>query len=327
MFTLALKELNDSGQSGWAALRAKGDQTEVVLSLLSGTLNTELVHIHSGSCGADTLGGVEHGLTSFVDGSGFSVTTVDVPLSSLRTGDFAVNSHKKGEPGVYTSCGNIPAGSKAVAATKVDVRAYSSHQGWARGEPFVFGGVSEVVRTPGGVSVKLQSTDMEPGAWTLWWTFYNHPEKCQNPQFDPAGNQLSRCSNADKPTPGVGRSGGWGGSAVVDASGEGSFSGSRMVGVKTYGGDMTSGLGDLDKCCPLLTNPMGAEVHIKMRYHGPVVPHLRDAQLGSWGGGCSNTYSGPSRGAPGDFDCQELSIAVHSADPVSAQPELLTIAL
>lgn len=57
-----------------------------------------------------TLGGVEHGLTGYVNGSGVSATTVDAPLSSLRTGDFAINSHQKGEPTVYTTCGNIPAG-------------------------------------------------------------------------------------------------------------------------------------------------------------------------------------------------------------------------
>ena len=28
-------------------------------------------------------------------------------LNSLRNGDFAINSHKKGEPPVYTTCGNI----------------------------------------------------------------------------------------------------------------------------------------------------------------------------------------------------------------------------
>ena len=83
--SIILNEDNASGQSGWAALRAKGDQTEVVLSLPSGDLETEKVHIHSGSCGADTLGGVKHGLTSFIDGSGFSVTTVDVPLRMMDT--------------------------------------------------------------------------------------------------------------------------------------------------------------------------------------------------------------------------------------------------
>ena len=128
--SIILNEDNASGQSGWAALTAKGDQTEVVLSLPSGDLETEKVHIHSGSCGADTLGGVEHGLTSFVDGSGFSVTTVDAPWSSLRTGNFAINSHKKGEPGVYTSCGNIPTEAEALTIA-VDAENESGQSGWA----------------------------------------------------------------------------------------------------------------------------------------------------------------------------------------------------
>ena len=128
--SIILNEDNASGQSGWAALTAKGDQTEVVLSLPSGDLETEKVHIYSGSCGADTLGGVEHGLTSFVDGSGFSVTTVDAPWSSLRTGNFAINSHKKGEPGVYTSCGNIPTEAEALTIA-VDAENESGQSGWA----------------------------------------------------------------------------------------------------------------------------------------------------------------------------------------------------
>ena len=128
--SIILKEQNASGQTGSATLTAKGDQTEVVLSLLSGDLETEKVHIHSGSCGADTLGGIEYGLTSFVDGSGFSVTTVDVSLSSLRTGDFAVNSHKKGEPGVYTACGNIPTEAEALTIALEEQKA-SGQSGWA----------------------------------------------------------------------------------------------------------------------------------------------------------------------------------------------------
>ncbi len=104
-----MAELNDSGQSGWATLTAAGEQTEVVLNISSSTLETELVHIHSGRCG-DPLGGVVHPLTSFSDGAGVSVTTVDATLNSLRNGDFAINFHKKGEPAVHATCGNIPGG-------------------------------------------------------------------------------------------------------------------------------------------------------------------------------------------------------------------------
>jgi plastocyanin len=105
--TLGLNEENDSGQSGVATLTTQGSQMQAVLHLSSGNLESELVHIHSGQCG-DSLGGVVHPLTSFTDGAGVSVTTINALLSSVQTGDFAINSHQAGDPAVYTSCGNIP---------------------------------------------------------------------------------------------------------------------------------------------------------------------------------------------------------------------------
>ena len=112
--TISLDELNDSGQSGTASLTAVGESTIVDLTLSTGTLQTELVHIHAGQCG-DSLGGVAHGLTNFVDGSGESVTSVDITIDSLLTGGFAVNAHQSGNPGTYTACGNIPAKGQAVS--------------------------------------------------------------------------------------------------------------------------------------------------------------------------------------------------------------------
>lgn len=108
LLTLALNEDNVSGQNGWANLTAKGEQTEVILLLPPGALETESAHIHAGQCGTDTLGGVEFPLTSFVDGAGFSITTLDVEMDDLRNGALAINTHQKGEGAVYTSCGNIP---------------------------------------------------------------------------------------------------------------------------------------------------------------------------------------------------------------------------
>ena len=105
--TLALEEQNDSGQSGAATLTSVVNRTLVQLDLLPGPTESELVHIHSGSCGAD-LGGVIHDLTNFVDGSGASTTVVEATLAALREGTFAINSHKMDEASVYTTCGNIP---------------------------------------------------------------------------------------------------------------------------------------------------------------------------------------------------------------------------
>ncbi|MSQ40355.1 MAG: hypothetical protein EXR55_01560 [Dehalococcoidia bacterium] len=103
---IVLNSQNSSGQNGWAMLTAKGAQTEVVLSLSAGTMESELVHIHTGPCGP-TLGRVEYDLTNIAGGT--SSTTVNVALAALRTGTFAINAHQKGNAGVYMACGAIPA--------------------------------------------------------------------------------------------------------------------------------------------------------------------------------------------------------------------------
>ena len=105
--TIALDELNDSGQSGWATLTSRGGDTEVVLSLSSGVMASNLVHVHSGQCG-DSLGGVAQGLTDIADG--ISVTLLEgVSLDSILTGGFAVNAHSSADASIYTACGNLPA--------------------------------------------------------------------------------------------------------------------------------------------------------------------------------------------------------------------------
>ena len=106
--SITLDEQNSSGQSGTATLTEMDSMTLVVLSLSAGSSQSELVHIHTGQCGA-TLGGVAHGLTSFVGGSGASTMTVDATLASLQDGDHAVNAHDASDASVYTACGNIPA--------------------------------------------------------------------------------------------------------------------------------------------------------------------------------------------------------------------------
>ena len=90
-------------------LAGRGSFTNVSLNLSAGSLETELVHIHTGQCLPADLGGVAHALTSFEGGSGASVTNISASLSSLTTGGFAVNAHQAGDASVYTSCGNINA--------------------------------------------------------------------------------------------------------------------------------------------------------------------------------------------------------------------------
>ena len=120
---IPLGGMNDSGQRGWATLTANGVQTDVAVALSAGALESELIHIHQGSCA--NLGGVDHPLTSFVDGAGDSITTVAASLSSLRNGNQTINIHEAGNPGNYTACGDIPVERPAPAGLVLGSQVFS----------------------------------------------------------------------------------------------------------------------------------------------------------------------------------------------------------
>ena len=108
--TIALDELNDSGQTGAATLIASGGQTTVVVSIAAGAAAAQPIHIHAGTC--DTLGGVEFPLTAVA--AGVSMTVVDSSLQALLDGEFAINVHESPDnAGNYVSCGTIKDGDGA----------------------------------------------------------------------------------------------------------------------------------------------------------------------------------------------------------------------
>ncbi|HKG24417.1 MAG TPA: hypothetical protein VKB09_02165, partial [Thermomicrobiales bacterium] len=103
--TIDLGELNDSGISGTATLRANGDQTDVELSL-DGATGGHPAHIHNGTC-TDLDPNPAYPLEE-VDENGKSTTTVDISLEDLQAEPFAVNIHKSAdEIGIYVACGEI----------------------------------------------------------------------------------------------------------------------------------------------------------------------------------------------------------------------------
>ena len=100
---VTLAELNGSGQTGTATLTSRGDTVTVVVDATAGI--SELNHIHSGQCG-DTLGGADYGLTK--TNGGPTTTVVNATMKDILDGDHAINLHQAGNPGTYTSCGNLP---------------------------------------------------------------------------------------------------------------------------------------------------------------------------------------------------------------------------
>ncbi|MGH2531403.1 MAG: cupredoxin domain-containing protein [Thermomicrobiales bacterium] len=103
--TIDLDELNSSGISGTATLTPKGEETEVSLQL-TGATGDHPAHIHLGTC--DTLDPNPEFPLKAVAADGTSVTTVEVALTDLLAGEFAINVHDSVENiGLYIACGNI----------------------------------------------------------------------------------------------------------------------------------------------------------------------------------------------------------------------------
>lgn len=104
---MSLTPQGNSGESGTALLTDEGNKTKVVVQINGQPAGTpQPLHIHKGTC-ANLDPAPAYGLTTLADGK--SETTVDVPLTALRTGSFAINGHKSAQDAkTYVFCGNIP---------------------------------------------------------------------------------------------------------------------------------------------------------------------------------------------------------------------------
>jgi hypothetical protein len=141
--------------------------------------------------------------------------------------------------------------------------------------------VSNLVRTDHGVSMTIKTNMLDPGAYTNWFVIFNDPSQCGS---FPCGEGDLDPSDSN----GVGSSVAFATGNVVDASGEGGFAAHLSEG-DTNGALFGPGLLD----------SRAAEVHLIVRYHGPVIPALMPAQINSVGGGCFV------------FACDDVQAAVH----------------
>lgn len=103
-----LQAIGGSNQTGSATLTSAGNKTNVVIALNGVAADAvEPAHIHQGTC-AKLDPKPMYGLTSVAGGQ--SATTLNMPLSALQTGGFAINVHQSGTNlATYVACGNIPA--------------------------------------------------------------------------------------------------------------------------------------------------------------------------------------------------------------------------
>lgn len=135
----------------------------------------------------------------------------------------------------------------------------------------VMGARAQLVRTDNGISMTI-NTEVEPGAYTNWWIIFNNPEECSNPLPDIG----ALCSPADFINPLVAGSVLYAAGNIVGPSWKGRFAGHLSLG--DTGGALFG---------PGILNPMGAEVHVLVRSHGPIIPGDVPSQIHTVGGGCN----------------------------------------
>jgi hypothetical protein len=146
--------------------------------------------------------------------------------------------------------------------------------------PDIPGASSTLVRSAGGVSIRLSIGGLAPGAYTAWWVIFDDPSAC-----------VLGCGLDDL---GV-ATGLYAAGHVVGNNGHATFAAHLSVG----------DLSGLDPSAPPifagpgLLDPFGAEVHLVVRYHGPAIPGRIPEQTGTFAGGCDA------------FACGNVAAAAH----------------
>lgn len=153
------------------------------------------------------------------------------------------------------------------------------------------------MRTRDGVSMNIDTTDLPVGAYTIWFVIFNDPSQCTD----------GECGENDVlPVPGntaAGVSPVWATGGIVGPDRMGHFSANLGLGEEGAPGDILWG--------PGLTDPMGAEIHLIVRYHGPTYwadPLMMAQQIMTVGGRCTPATLGTDEGG---FECYEPQATIH----------------
>lgn len=173
----------------------------------------------------------------------------------------------------------------------------------------VEGSSAKLTRAEDGLSIRLNTTELDPGAYTAWWVIFNNVENCAA-WPDGGCNPFVDLANPDVhgavffATGGVVKDNGIGHfRAYLETNFEPADSGNREKVLISNGG-----LG--------LQNPESAEAHIALRYHGPAAlgnPDLLMKQIETSSGACNNdTFFVPQDPDPADrlFGCYDPQVAV-----------------
>lgn len=154
---------------------------------------------------------------------------------------------------------------------------FFSAQGIPADSSVVKGSSAKLTRGDSVVWIRVNTTDLLPGAYTNWWIIFNNPAACTD-----------GCDSTDFGNPAVMASVFWATGGIVGQNGVGHFQAHLEEGVLPSGpGQVAFGPGLLDA--------QSAEIHYVLKYHGPASsdPAILQKQVTTIYGGC---IGGPGQG-------------------------------
>lgn len=139
-------------------------------------------------------------------------------------------------------------------------------------------GDSRIIRTGNGINVNLSTTGLTPGdAYTVWAVIFNDGDATND------GGAFDAVRFV--------------GGNVADDAGESTFNG--RIPANDGGGELFG----------VLTDPVGAEVHLVVRTHGPKDSAFMPAQIQTFAGGCTPDSS--FNIGDGPYTCADVQVAIH----------------
>ena len=161
------------------------------------------------------------------------------------------------------------------------------------------GAVAQLRRNDNGISYSISTTGLRAGhAHTVWVVVINNRAACTATPCSPADILLNPATQSQVT---------YGSGHVVGASGEAGFGGALKRGSLPDGWLPGQGLDD----------PMGAEVHLVINDHGPVLPDLMPEMIHTYRTGCTDESlpaifpaTAKADGTPGPNTCQLRQVVV-----------------
>jgi hypothetical protein len=186
---------------------------------------------------------------------------------------------------------------------------------WFADGSVVEGARASLLRTSNALRTRTHTTGLpHRHVMTLWWVVFNNPEYCQDGEGEVACGLADLFDGEEGPT-GVEPSCLYADGSIVGGNGQARFNNWLRVGDTRDSciDFFVNAVPELEGQDYGLTNPEGAEVHLVVRSHGPLLTGQVPEQRGTFAGGCEE-FLEPGQGPelePGE--CSDLQLALFPA--------------